>query len=323
MVEPNPTAAGYFSSSPATSVTSFTSKRPAASMGVVDYGAYNNSGVLTAYSYKASEFVSWANFTKLKIGTSKTGCIVQGTSNCMSIQQNLVDYKVQEDGVSGEYWTQDSPHVAQIGRSFTITEIDNIWNFSSKKAQMLGVIYPNLMGDCTYFDGGSNGGYVCIAGTTITTKLPFEMQFKTVTGTMTSGPYAGASYVEFGLWVYHKGQILGGQWYDEIAFNGSANGKNPYFFVEDKNYNRAGLYNDAETVLCGVASGAIVNIPKVSAQLSEAYYPLGSQTTLKAIQHAWSAGADTAEMVTNVRVYSPVPGTAIATNGTSSLIELW
>ena len=85
-------------------------------VGVTDYGVNKAS----KYSYHATTFVSWANFTKLSIGTSPIGCLGPQT-HCISIQQNLVDYAVTENGKSGEYWVQDVPFVAQSGSNFVVS----------------------------------------------------------------------------------------------------------------------------------------------------------------------------------------------------------
>ena len=155
------------------------------------------------------------------------------------------------------------------------------------------------------------------------TTLPFEILMTTITGVLSSGPHAGSSYVEFGIWVYHSGTLVGGSWFDEVAFNGVAPSK-PYFFVSGSTKNPYGIYNDAETVLCGPGRGSTVRLSALGASFTEAYVASGSKT-LKHITHAWSGGSDTAETVSNVKLSSTVKGigtlAAGADNNKQSLVD--
>ena len=152
-------------------------------MGVVDYGVNKKAG----YSYTSIEDKSWANFTTLSIGVATGGL---GNSH-MTIQQNTVDYGVYVKGVSGEYWIQDVPIIAQSGKSDVIQAEDNIWNFSSTTASMgptgtNGNQYMSgaLNGDCGggVFQAGATTYYACGADQSFTTKLPFEVEMVVLTG---------------------------------------------------------------------------------------------------------------------------------------------
>jgi hypothetical protein len=292
------------------------SSTSACPMGVADYGVNGKSD----YSYQASTFVSWVNFTKLTIGTSPIGC-PGGLTDCMTVQQNTVDYKVFEkdsSGIySGTYWIQDVPFIGQSGKNYQINLVDNIWNFSSTTASMTQPIYGNLLGKCSGVE--ADGYYYCDGTQTIETTLPFEVLMNTTTGVLTSGTHSGSTYVEFGIWVYHSGTLVGGGWYDEIAFKGKASsspsinvgGMNPY-----------GTYNDAETVMCGPGDGSTVTVSAVTAKMTESYLPIGS-TTLTSIPHAYSAGTDTAETVLGVHMTSSVVGTGTAKAGADDNKKLW
>ena len=308
------------------------SSTKACPMGVADYGVNGKSD----YSYKASTFVSWANFTTLSIGTSPNGCI-GSQSQCMTIQQNLVAYNVFEKEtkaapapanvspdkgkIAGEYWPQDVPFVGQSGSNFFINELDNIWNFSSSSAEMNGKIYPNLLGQCSQH-GGQPQFYYCLGKATIETTLPFELKIELTTGILSSGTYAGHSYVEFGIWVYHSNTLVGGGWFDQVAFSAPKVKSAPYFYVSGTHKNPLGLYNDAETVLCGPGGGSSIRITSVSGSLTEAYIPL-SGGSLTSIAHAWSAGTDTAETVSNVAMSSSTAGIGTAASGADNNVQLW
>lgn len=288
-------------------------------MGVADYGVNGAQD----YSYKASDFQSWANFTKLTISSKAPYGCIGDQSYCITIQQNLVDYNVFEGagkGTSGEYWPQDVPFVAQSGSKYYVNELDNIWNFSSGSAEMGGTIYPNLLGQCSQY-GGQPEYYYCVGKTTIKTTLPFEIFMNTTTGVLASGTYAGHSYIEFGIWVYHSGTLVGGGWYDEVAFNAKAS-SNPYVYVNGAQGNPFGLYNDAETVLCGPGGGSSATISKVAAKITEAYIPLGG-SSLTLIPHAWSAGTDTAETVSGVHMTGSSSQIGKAKHGVDNNNQIW
>jgi len=191
---------------------------------------------------------------------------------------------------------------------------------SSVAAGMGGTIYPNLLGKCAQ-DGGQPTYYYCLGTKNITTTLPFEILMTTTTGVLSSGHHSGSSYVEFGIWVYHSGKLVTGSWFDEVAFSGPASSK-PYFFVSGSTRNPYGIYNDAETVLCGPGGGSSVSVTSIGALFTEAYITPGS-TTLKRISHAWSAGTDTAETVSNVKMSSTVKGIGTAAAGADNNKQLW
>ena len=154
---------------------------------------------------------------------------------------------------------------------------------------------------------------------TIKTTLPFEILMTTTTGVLSSGKYSGSAYVELGMWVYHAGKLVDGSWYDEVAFSAPASSK-PYFFVGGTN--PFGLNNDAETVLCGPGGGSSVRISSIAASFTEAYILSGSAVPTP-VNHAWSAGSDTAETVSNVKMSSTTTGIGTAVAGADNNKQLW
>jgi len=289
-------------------------------MGVVDYGV-TDIGTDASYSYHAIEFVSWANFTVLNIGNGN-----QGDNGQMSVQQNLVDYNVYENGLANEYWIQNVPVIynQSSGRFFLIQAVDNIWNFSSVTGPMGGTLNWGLTHDCDLGSGPdpAQDYYYCQSNQEFLTTLPFEIKMTTSTFTMASGPYSGSSAVKFQIAVYHKNRLVGSITYDEVAFAGSDGGSQPYFYVENGE-NPAELYNDAETVLCGPGNGEQENITSIAAILSEAY--TNATVGLTSIPHAWPYGYDTAETVYGVAMSrtSSTSHTGTATSGTDNTNQLW
>lgn len=301
------------SSNPAPNIGSYTcSKTNSCPMGIADYGVNHK----TDYTYYASVFESWANFTKLSIASP----------SAISIQQNLVSFNTTSGKTVGEYWPQNVPFVTQDGSTYTINEVDNIWNFSYSS---ICENYPtnndgcmvnmagNLLGQCSSF-GGAPEYYYCESSQQFSTTLPFEIFMNTTIFVMPSGSYAGHAAVEFGIWVYHKGKLVNGEWYDLVAWSGKTS-LTPVIKVGGMN--PLGLYNDAETVLCGPGGGSRATITAIKATLSEAYMAPGS-STLITIPHAWSAGTDTAETVLGVHMTASSE-TGIASSGADNNKQLW
>jgi hypothetical protein len=289
-------------------------------MGLADFGTNGKA----TYSYKAVTFESWANFTALTIGTSPIECLNSAATQCMSIQQNQVDYKMYEQGsaspIAGEYWVQDVPEVSQIGSTYYVNQLDNIWNFSAYPSGMGGTIYPNLLSKCSS-SGGQPTYYYCQGNLKLTVSLPFEIQITTTTGVLSSGIHSGSSYVEFGIWAYQSGKLVGGGDYDEVAFKGTAVA-HPYFYVNGKGTNPYGLYNDAETVLAGPGSSSTIKITSIKATISDSYKSSTASTFVE-LPHAWSAGYDTAETASGVAMSSTTKGTGIASTGVDNKKQLW
>ena len=92
------------------------------------------------------------------------------------------------------------------------------------------------------------------------------------------------------------------------------------FFVGGTN--PFGLNNDAETVLCGPGGGSSVKITAIAASFTEGYIPSGS-AVLTQVTHAWSAGSDTAETVSNVKMSSTVVEIGTAAAGADNNKQLW
>jgi hypothetical protein len=279
------------------------SLNPRCPMGLTDYGVNGNK----TYGYTSSEFVSWANFTTLGTGKNENGI--------MTVQQDLVDYGVAQSRI-GVYWSENVPRIQQIASDkYEIKFIDNIWNLSTFEALLNGV-HGNLLGQCSQ-TGGAPYFYFCVSELRMAVSLPFEIQIRTVTGTLTKGNFSGDSYLEFAAYVYHHGALVKGLTYDLVAFDSKISG-NPRFTVKEGS-NPGGILNDAETVLCGPGGGRSMNITAISAKLSESYL---SSRGLVPVPHAWSAGSDTAETVSGVHVRGAA-FVAVASSGTDNNIQLW
>ena len=256
-------------------------------MGVTDFGT--NKG--TTYNYKATTFQSWANFTALSLPTSPIGCINPSASKVHDRPAKPRGLQRLREGLGkadrGRVTrVQDVPVIAQVSGGYIINQLDNIWNFSKSGSQpttMNGAIFPNLVSKCAQFgieQSGADTLYLCEGNLQFSVTLPFEIRMTTTSGVLGSGTHKGSSYVELGIFVYHSGKLVGGDNFDEVAFNGAAS-SNPYYFVNGKGVNPFGTAIDAETVLCGPGGGSTIAISSVKATLSESYTPLGSNALHK------------------------------------------
>lgn len=277
-------------------------------MGIADYGCANLKCTATD-PYNAIEFESWANFTKLNIGSSSGGSCSPG---CMTIQQNTVVQGVYDMGGSanassptGEYWIQNVPFISQSGKSYTISVEDNIWNFTTPTAIVKGEMHGNLLKDCSTsgkFSG--NVGYYCVAEQSFTTTLPFEVNMTVITGSFGSAKKGGLSEVEFLVAIYHNNKLLsGGSFaYDMVSFNGKG-ATWPNFHVGGTTPQVSGEYYfyDAAADLVGPGDGSSVAFMKIAATLSEYYAPT-TVGVFNIIPHAYSVGYDTAETSSGVKM---------------------
>ncbi|MHB8568200.1 MAG: thermopsin family protease [Nitrososphaerales archaeon] len=277
------------------------SSSQACPVGVADYGISGDS----TYTYTASTFVSWVNFTNLDIGARHQ----------MTIQQNLVAYNVTEKANMGEYWIQNVPLITQLDNGkFRIKMLDNIWNFTATGAKMKGVIHGNLDNQCTNKRDGHPSFYFCRASMETTVSLPFEIEI-----TASSISISGKPGFSFEIAIYQGGALVTDREFDRVSFTGNS-GISPVFFVGGMN--PFGLYNDAETVLCGPGGGSSVTVLGVTASISEKYSAVLNGPMIN-VQHAYSAGADTAERVLGVSMASTVAGTGEASSGNDNFIQLW
>ena len=275
------------------------------SMGVVDYGISGNG---LTYTYNTTAFSSWVNFTSLSIGNSSKASL----NGVMTVQQNLVAYGVAQGGNLGEYWTQDIALIKQkSATSFSITLVDNVWNFSAANA-MMSNIKGNGTGLCKRFGTPSDGKHYYCSSLTFSVSLPFQLNLVTKISSLN-----GSSAVTFGMRIFASNRLVASKYFDRVTF-ASRRANKPEFMVGGMN--PRGYFNDAETVLCGGPGGARVNITGIAAVISEKYVYGG---TFVNVRHAWSAGANTAEKVTGVSMAGSASKVGTASSGVDNLIRLW
>jgi len=287
-------------------------------MGITDYGLTSSLGT---YSYKyifaQSFFDSGA---ELGIGTANGGgCLDPDAAAgvCFTIQQNLVTQDMYHSG--GYYWTQNVPEVAYdsscsspcVSGTFSVTFLDNIWNFSSSKGICpsgkdtgAGCINPakivgNGESDCSS-SGGAPDLWYCVGPTVYDVTLPFTVTAATNVDYFSCA--SGDNCVDFYGSVESGDSILFGAYYDEVTFHMHDGSKAPFYEVQDKN-SPVGLPEDFEWVLGGPGGGS-GNTVEDFGDLQSFYCDsgCGSQANYHSIQNAWSSGYDTAEYVFDVYV---------------------
>jgi hypothetical protein len=276
------------------------------SEGLTDYGINGSQ----TYSYTAQSVHSTTTFTKLELG-NKTG-----------MQLNSVAYGVISGGNTGEYWIQDDVEILQDGSIFTISFLNNIWNFSSSGSPGIGSLVGPIQGcgrivDSEYYGCSYQGNYAVT--------LPFKIVLKE-TGTRATYLQTDkvASCIQFYFGVYEGTTLKSGtnpsKPWDTACFLTTKNvGSAPYFVVGGFNPVE---WNALQSVLCGWGYGYNGEFVAIKAQITLEYQAVGSRTW-ESVPHAWSEGS-TGESATGVHMSGNITThTGEANNGTDDQVQLF
>ncbi|MCI4326080.1 MAG: thermopsin [Thermoplasmata archaeon] len=314
--------------------------KTACPMGVTDYGITPTG---TSYGYTAATMSAYADVSVLKIGAATGGgCLDPDATGCLTIQENSIANGVADQNNKGQYWTQNVPEVALDGScsspcvtgDYSVTWLDNIWNFSSTASYLNpATTIGNGQSACSSWGVGTAGTlnyYACVGPTDYGLTLPFTIWAMTSVGPNTNayyGPCVGASHSCVAFW----GAIFEGAtesyygWYDSIAFTAGSHGAGSPTFRIGNATTPFGLPYDAEWVMGGPGGGSSVKVTNSNVMLqSEFNTGVGSSGTATGtwmnVKHAWSSGEDTAESVTNVDMQSYFGSRylATATKGTNN-----
>jgi hypothetical protein len=288
-------------------------------MGLSDYG-FNG---INQYTYTTSEVQSLTTFDRLYIGSFT--CPPKSSCNSgMTLQLNAVTNGVIENSNAGTYWTQDVAAITQnnafcnifgcFPTTYTIQFLDNIWNFTTSTAGMNGPITGNLLGKCSGGIGSSSGTnfYFCV-GPTFTTTLPFTIVLTTIVDV---NPTNGDSRVGF-FYEVASPTVLSSGGYDTVDFSSNFAGS-PTYSIGGTAPN--GIPSDLENIIGGGAGGALVQMNTINAFMNLEFE---SASGLALVPHAWSAGGETGEDVSNVYVFQAFPSTGQAVSGADDFIQLW
>ncbi|HXQ94282.1 MAG TPA: thermopsin family protease [Thermoplasmata archaeon] len=302
-------------------------------MGITDYGVTPSLG---SYTYRTNEVESFVDISTLHVNQSNgASCLDGNAAWCMGFQSNWVTEGVKVHNVAHDYWTQDVAQVAYdsscsspcVSGTYSVTWLDNIWNFSAPGCTTLTGKGCMNAGDLTgngHLRCSSHGGaptfYYCVGATVYDLRLPFTVW--TFMSVGTNGGTPSKSQVNFYGAVVKGNAYHYGFTYDTVNFtSGSAGGGTPMFQVKNSN-TPYGIPFDGEWDICGPAGGASVTIGSIAATLESYYYHAGWVS----IKHAWSSGYDTAESAYYVNLYAfgGFRYTASAATGTENpATSLW
>jgi hypothetical protein len=301
-------------------------------MGITDYGI-SPTGATSGNSYAPLVDESyWDSGTALDVGIANGGGCLDADAEagaCFTIQQNQVTQATASLGHKGEYWVQNVPEVAYdescsspcVSGTWSVTWLDNIWNFSDNKGICPGnkdadpgCINPaEIIGDqagrCVS-TGGAPTFYYCVGPTVYDLTPPF-----TVNAWSTMGLFGVCQTTSTYTCVNFYGSVTDGistvfgEYYDAVKFlAGPAGPGTPSFLV--KNVLTAfGLPFDYEWVFGGPGGGSSSAVETYgdmqSFYCSSVTLCDGDINSYHAIKHAWSSGEDTAESISDVYVIPP------------------
>jgi len=275
-----------------------------APMGIADYGVGSGG----PYQYSAISFLGSVFIASLQTRNA-TG------DPSMGFQLNVV-LAFTDSNMQYAYWIQD---VAQIDTSTNqIFFIDNIWNFTSHGANMVGSAVSGN-GQVAIYHG--TGYYYDVppvgTGNGINLSYPATVSFL-VTTSLNSNRQPTVKFQ------YEDG--VGIQNYDNVTFK-TANHVSALtgFEVNGNTYNPGGTYFDSELVLGGPGGGLSTADVNSDLRLSLYYW---NGHNFQTVPNAYNFGSDTAETISSVASlgnYVPATGSLISRvqAGAGSLGQLY
>jgi hypothetical protein len=246
-----------------------------APMGIADYGV----GLAGPYQYSATAFLGSVYIASLQTRNA-TG------DHSMGFQLNVV-LAFTDSNVQYAYWVQD---VAQIDTSTNqIFFIDNIWNFTSHSANMLGSAVSGNGQVATYHGTGYYYDVPAVGpGNGINLAYPATVSFLVTTGFNSNRQPTVKFQYEDGAGI---------QTYDNVTFK-TANHVSALtgFEVNGNSYDPAGTYFDSELVLGGPGGGLSTADVNSDLRLSLYYW---NGHNFQTVPNAYNFGSDTAETISS------------------------
>jgi hypothetical protein len=295
-------------------------------MGVVDYGITNN---LASYSYNAKQVEGRIDVAQLVVAAAASNtpvCIDHfanpgGIAHCFTLQLNWIAQNMYDGrNKPGDYWAQD---VVQIGYDqsctspcisgrFSVTFLDNVWNFSSASLDL----NCGVSGEQGCMESGFHGGVGCTAsnpshdyygctGSTIYGVIPpFSIVTKIIVNAC--GSSGTISCFLFSGQVRQAGADLFNSVFDVFEFTNSLSTTvRPAFHVSGTGHPPFPLPWDGEWVAAGACCGLAYS-PGLTGTWQEFYSTSATKSgpgAYVSIKHAWSSGLDTSESVATVEMY--------------------
>ncbi|HEV2226820.1 MAG TPA: thermopsin [Nitrososphaerales archaeon] len=247
-----------------------------APMGIADYGV----GPSGPYQYTTNAFLGSVYIASLQTRNA-TG------DPSMGFQLNVV-LAFTDSNVEYAYWVQD---VAQIDTSTNqIFFIDNIWNFTSHSANMVGSAVSGNGQVATYHGTGYYYDVPAVeAGNGILLAYPSTVSFLVTAGLNSNREPTVKFQYEDGVGI---------QTYDNVTFK-TANHVSALtgFEVNGSTYNPGGTYFDSELVLGGPGGGLSTADVNSDLRLSLYYW---NGHNFQTVPNAYNFGSDTAETISSV-----------------------
>ncbi len=280
---PNPHR--QFSALPTGVVTPYPSAP--APMGLADLGV-GSSG---AYVYNTTGFEGALKFTSFRAFTPGfTSAPNFSTPDWGLLQLNAVAVNVSFPGASnGTFWAQNGVRLNGTELQFE----DNIWNFSRPGAYLPPSTLHSLSGHFYREEA-----YYAL-GPSCTMSFPLTVHLFNNISTV-----GGQTVLQFGYTLTGGGTGCPAHaTYDTVTFNGTTSPSSPsQFLVDGRQYNPAGLLDDAELVLGGNGAGSNANLFTLAGTLTLAHWNAGT-SHYEAIRSAYDFGADSSETALGVAAY--------------------
>lgn len=282
-------------------------------IGISDFGLYNNSGVLTGYSYRTSSFEG-----TVTVNNMSALYLMNNGPDTVSFQLNAVLNHVTLFGNSNYvYWTNNV--MLYSTRTNELTFVSNVWNFSSPAMSLSensiasgnGNVVPGLL---YYYNGN-----------TFTVAYPFTVHLylnSTVSNRNTA--------VYFNYSIVKGSTVVSSGTYDTVQFNstfgmpsGVYNAPKPYYLVNGNQMTPTGkTLNDVEFVMAGPGSGSTSSIYNLSSTMN--LKCLNSNTaTYSNVNSSYDFGSNVGETINGVSVYWTTDRVAHLNYGPSFLYGLW
>ena len=279
-----------------------------APLGLGSYGVYNNSGILSNYTYSTKSFEG-----SVTINNASELYLSSDNPTSYSIQLNAVLNNVTLFGKIGyQFWTQNVAFYNASSHSLTF--IDNIWNLSSPTALINGNEFHNYTGTPV------PGFYYYKIGPTITVSYPFSLNLY-----LNSTEIGGYNTVFFNYSLSGNNVKYPSGSYDRVEFNSSSpsspSGSSPALFevsgsrLTDTNF----IPMDAELIFGGPGGGSTANFQNISGSMNLNFY---NGTHYSPVRSAYSVGSETGETSLGISEYYQGT-TAYLSPGPSFVRALW
>ena len=268
--------------------------------GIADYGVANSSGVVSAYTEKATSVKGTALISSMQSTVSNPP---QGSSPYGAGLQLNVVMLVNTTSSSYVYWLQNT--VTFYTNNDTFYYVSNVWNYSSTSASM-NANYTAGQGSVSKSGNQSFYGY---ATNEQSYTLPLALDIPINVSYSGDAARASFSYLQA-----QGGAPLTGtpSQYDEVTITEPQPVQSAVILITGNAYAPSNNYFDSELDFGGDANGANATFTSMHAALNMSYVLTDGQSALP--RSVYEFGSDTAEAATNLQT-NQVNGEFVVTLG--------